>query len=507
MLLRRSSNLLGRGAERVRLFVLAWVVLACLVQAGIAQAALPTDYDSRTAGPYSYVSPVKDQGNYGTCWAFAATGAVESSMLRQGYLTDPSSALVDYSEGHVARFYGNNDTGANLAGGFRDYCLGYYARGRGPILESAYPYPGATGDPVGNYARQAWLSSVLYMDAGGTNHAVSRDELKSAIMGYGTVTSSMYWKGSAYNASDCTYYNRRRTFANHEVDLVGWDDTKLTAGGTGAWLVKNSWGSGWGQDGYFWLSYNDSVAGRECTAYLAAPAKAYRNIYQNQTDAPSIYSGMDYGAARFTSDQSQLLKGVGLYTQDYGAKYTISIYSGWSGSAPTGLLCTQNGTLDWPGYHVVDLSATPMLGAGEDFVVTINLPAVSGGASNRLAMDTNSGDPAGLTYYSNDGNTWTDMQGLDGDNVLFLKALTQVALPGDANTDATVAFADYQILEANFAAGPGMTWRQGDFNGDGYVTFADYQQLEANFGHSAPEPAGLALLALGGLAMLRRRQR
>jgi MYXO-CTERM domain-containing protein len=99
------------------------------------------------------------------------------------------------------------------------------------------------------------------------------------------------------------------------------------------------------------------------------------------------------------------------------------------------------------------------------------------------------------------------MQGLDGDNVLFLKALTQVALPGDANTDATVAFADYQILEANFATGPGMTWSQGDFNGDGYVTFADYQQLEANFGHSAPEPAGLALLALGGLAMLRRRQR
>jgi hypothetical protein len=373
-------------------------------------------------------------------------------------------------------------------------------------LESAYPYPGATGDPVGSYPRQAWLTSQLYLDAS-SNRPASRDELKSAIMANGALTTSMYYDQAYYNSASNSYYCGGIAVINHDVTIIGWDDTKVTSAATpGAWLIKNSWGSSWGAGGYFWLSYNDSQAARENTAYVASPATSYRAVYQNQTDAPMSFWGINYGAARFTSDQSQLLKGVGLYTQDYGAKYTISIYSGWSGSAPTGLLCTQNGTLDWPGYHVVNLSATPMLGAGDDFVVTINLPAVSGGTNFRLAVDTNAGDPVGLTYYSNNGNTWTDMQGLDGDNVLFLKALTQVALPGDANTDATVAFADYQILEANFATGPGMTWRQGDFNGDGYVTFADYQQLEANFGHSAPEPAGLALLACGAIALLRRRR-
>jgi probable HAF family extracellular repeat protein len=78
-------------------------------------------------------------------------------------------------------------------------------------------------------------------------------------------------------------------------------------------------------------------------------------------------------------------------------------------------------------------------------------------------------------------------------------------LPGDANGDGTVSFADYQTLEGNF--GTGTTWAQGDFNGDHAVTFADYQILEANFGKSSvPEPATLSLLILGGLALARRRR-
>jgi hypothetical protein len=85
------------------------------------------------------------------------------------------------------------------------------------------------------------------------------------------------------------------------------------------------------------------------------------------------------------------------------------------------------------------------------------------------------------------------------------KAGAYTVLPGDANEDGKVSFADYLALEANFGQFP-RYWQDGDFNGDFKVSFADYLVLEANFGKGAPEPATMALLALGGLSMLRRRK-
>jgi hypothetical protein len=78
-------------------------------------------------------------------------------------------------------------------------------------------------------------------------------------------------------------------------------------------------------------------------------------------------------------------------------------------------------------------------------------------------------------------------------------------LPGDANADGAVGFADYLALEGNFGKS-GTNWMQGDFNRDGKVSFADYLLLEANFGRSIPEPASLSLLACGLIVALRKKR-
>ena len=155
----------------------------------------------------------------------------------------------------------------------------YLARWGGPVNSSDVPYPyaspvlaEASGVKVQRHVQNVWY---LPERADYTDNA----QVKNAIMTCGAVTVAFYYSATYYNETTAAYYYgvSKGTNANHGVAIVGWDDnysrSNFTAGrrppGDGAFIVKNSWGTDWGKDGYFYLSYYDKVLSL-MTSYCSA---------------------------------------------------------------------------------------------------------------------------------------------------------------------------------------------------------------------------------------------
>ncbi len=462
------------------------VAIAAAVSPLLATARAQADaYDLRS---YDRVTPVKDQNPYSNCWAYATMSSIESNMLTRGLLSDPDSPSADYSEAHLSRFYNGYDVAQPITGGGRHTALSYFSRGRGPVLESQYS-EGNTGDLYAShdYQPQCWVTAQQWIDRDFAYHPATFHDIKNTIVAQGAVVTGMYWHDYYYDSYNYTYYYSGGTYTNHAVSLVGWDDDKEIEGTSpGAWLVKNSWGTSWGDDGYFWLSYDDTVAVWDATSYQTAAACTYNEVFENQTDSPNGWlGGPSYGAARFTSDGVCFLKAVGFATDEYGIQYDVSVYDSWSSNRPSGLLGTETGSYDWPGYYLVDLDTPILLGAEDEFVVVLHF---SGGVGSGyyLAVDSSSGSPAGVSYYSWDGSDWDDMASAGG--IFFLKTFVG-NIPGDANRDGAVDAADAAILADNWGQADAK-WAMGDFDCDGLVGPKDAAIMAANWGYDAAEESG-----------------
>ncbi len=202
-------------------------------------------YDLRTAGTggTSLLTSVKDQGNCGSCWTFAALGSIESRWKILG------NGDTDLSEDNLNNCHGFE--WAPCDGGNLDIAAAYLSRKSGPLSEADDPYTATPGSCPSGFLEQAYVTDIVYLPN-------DRNTIKQALIDYGALYTNMYFRNLSYNSSNKTYYYNGTSITNHAVLLVGWDNNKSTAGGTGAWIIKNSWGSGWGESGYFYISYNDT---------------------------------------------------------------------------------------------------------------------------------------------------------------------------------------------------------------------------------------------------------
>jgi C1A family cysteine protease len=395
-------------------------------QSGTSSNGIPLSYDLRTLGK---TAPVRDQGQDGNCWAFASINSLESSLL-------PGES-DQFSENNLKNLHGFDVT--PNAGGNDFMATAYFARWSGPVSASGDSYMDGTSPSPSFLPVEKHVQQILFVPA--RTGPLSNDQIKSTITEYGAVYSTIRWEDAAYNPRTVSYYYSGTGEPNHAIDIVGWDDSydgnnfASPAPGNGAFIAQNSWGSNWGDNGFFYISYYDTRIGRDNAMFTAEPPTNYQKIYQYDPYGWVANFGLGsdtaYFANVFTSSGSEQLKAVSFYTTATYADYEVKVFldPDQGPVSSTGYKTSQSGNFAMPGYHTVVLDTPVPIRSGERFSVAVraqspgwNFPVaieypISGYSGSATAS-------AGQSYISSDGSSWQDLTTSQANTNVCIKAFT-----------------------------------------------------------------------------------
>ncbi len=252
-------------------------------------------------------TPVKNQGSCGSCWAFGTVGPVESAILIKDGVTK------DLSEQYLVSC---NTEGWGCNGGWwaHDYYEWKIPPGEpdaGAVYESDFLYKALDlpcNPPHTHYEKLADWATLAYGVA-------PVDAIKQAIYDYGPVSTALCVNSAFQSYNGGVFSGPSCTSVNHAVTIVGWDDT---LGSSGAWRIKNSWGTSWGENGYMWIEYGVSQVGYR-TAYVVY------NGGQNQPPVASFSydcTGLDctFDASNSSDPDGSIVS----YSWDFGDGNTSS---------------------------------------------------------------------------------------------------------------------------------------------------------------------------------------
>jgi len=392
---------------------------------GYASVSTPAAFDLRSTGK---LTPVREQGQCGACWAFSTYGSLESTNL-------PASTW-DFSENNMKNAHGFDL--APCQGGNYLMAAAYLSRWSGPVGESSDPYQESGTRTVQNVQPRQHVQEIIFLPS--RQGPLDTVQVKQAIQKNGAVYSSIHWEKPLYSSSSHSYYYSGSSIQNHAVDIVGWDDTysrynfAVTPPGDGAFVVRNSWGDDWGDLGYFYVSYYDSIIGRELVQFFSEDTTNYDRIYSYDPLGwvTSAGSGKDtlYAANVFTAAGDEELRAVSFYTPVKGSSYQVEITKNpTNGPRGTSSKVVSTGTIAYAGYHTVTVDTPVTLEKGAKFSVIIRLTTPGYGYPVAVeyplnGYSTQATARAGESFISSDGTSWTDLTQVVSNGNACIKAFT-----------------------------------------------------------------------------------
>lgn len=368
------------------------------------KAVLPGHFDLRDD---SRVSSIRDQGDENTCWAYAAIGALESSLLPEKKYEFSPDDLIN-KKGYS---YTDKD------GGDYSQAAGYFLSWKGPK------------------EKEKESSASVHVQGLKFYSNDDIDKIKWAVFKDGGVSTSLYIDNALAGMHESKYYNSKANAycydgsekPNHDVVIIGWDDSfpkerfRGKARGNGAFICQNSWGESFGESGVFYVSYFDSDIGDQAVSYYdVEPVNNYDEIYQSDLTGWTGQIGYQkenvLGANCFTAKTDIEIKAAGFYAldkQNFYDLYFVPDFTDVDSLANRTLVAS--GGLEDAGYYTVPFSSSVEVKKGEKFAIILSITTI--GSNEPMAIEYQSdnidGDidvSDGESYISKNGITWESVE-------------------------------------------------------------------------------------------------